>query len=264
MLQRIKNSLKYLVFGSLDRNISSKPDRYCSVCFSTFKDFNPLPLEFLNDLDTNTFKYSIFQGETLNLFNYNCPKCGATDRDRLYALYFELNKDQLKGKKVLNFAPARSLKKNVTSYGATFRTADLFVDGVDVDDKVDIQNMNAYSDQSFDIFVCSHILEHVDNDIAAMKELYRVLSNSGWGIAMVPINLGITEVDENPSIKDEAQRWHHFGQGDHVRMYSKQGFVKRLQSVGFKVEQLDINFFGENVFEKLGLHKRSVLYVVRK
>jgi hypothetical protein len=80
----------------------------------------------------------------------------------------------------------------------------------------------------------------------------------------VPIHLGLTEIYEDPSITDEAGRWKHFGQNDHVRLYSKQGFLERLRGVGFKVDQLDRQFFGEDAFEKYAIHPRSVLYVVTK
>ena len=59
-------------------------------------------------------------------------------------------------------------------------------------------------------------------------------------------------------------RWKHFGQNDHVRMYSKTGFITKLQSVGFTVHQLDISYFGANVFERNGIHPRSILYIVCK
>ncbi|MBK6634354.1 MAG: class I SAM-dependent methyltransferase [Chitinophagaceae bacterium] len=81
-----------------------------------------------------------------------------------------------------------------------------------VDDKLDLQDLHLYKDHSFDVFVCSHILEHVDDDIKAMKELYRILKPGGWGIAMVPIIESVTETHEDPSIKEENLRLKYFGQ----------------------------------------------------
>jgi predicted SAM-dependent methyltransferase len=143
-----------------------------------------------------------------------------------------------------------------------YRSADLFME--DVDDKIDITNMNVYPDESFDSFVCSHVLEHVDDDLKAMRELRRILKQDGWGIAMVPINLALEENYEDASITSESGRWKHFGQNDHVRMYSKPGFIGRLNEAGFKVEQYGVDFFGLETFEKHGVHPRSVLYVVKK
>jgi predicted SAM-dependent methyltransferase len=124
--------------------------------------------------------------------------------------------------------------------------------------------MNIYEDNTFDFFICSHVLEHIQNDIKAMSELYRVLKPGGKCIAMVPIALSLEEDYENPEITTAEGRWKHFGQDDHVRMYSKSGFVNKLASTGFLVHQLDVNFFGYEIFDKHGIHPRSVLYVVEK
>ena len=133
-----------------------------------------------------------------------------------------------------------------------------------VDDVVDITQMEIYRDNTFNFFICSHILEHIDNDRKAMSELYRVLKRGGKGIAMAPIVLSLQEDYENPEITTPEGRWKHFGQDDHVRMYSKFGFIDKLQSTGFLVNQLDINFFGSETFDKHGVHHRSVLYIVEK
>ena len=56
------------------------------------------------------------------------------------------------------------------------------------------------------MFFCSHILEHVENDRKAMRELYRILKSNGVGIIMAPILLTLKEVYENPHITDENAR----------------------------------------------------------
>jgi preprotein translocase subunit Sec61beta len=47
-------------------------------------------------------------------------------------------------------------------------------------------------------------------------------------------------------------------------MYSKSGFIDKITSTGFKIAQLDINFFGSEAFYKHAIHPRSVLYVAEK
>jgi hypothetical protein len=49
-----------------------------------------------------------------------------------------------------------------------------------------------------------------------------------------------------------------------VRLYSKSGFVERLEQAGFKVNQYGIKHFGKKTFEKCGIEKKSVLYIVKK
>ena len=102
-----------------------------------------------------------------------------------------------------------------------------------VDDKVDISNMWLYDNNQFDFFICSHVLEHVPDDHKALSELHRILKPGGTGILMVPIILGLEEIDEDPFETDESERWRRFGQHDHVRVYSKEGFLKRARDAGF-------------------------------
>ena len=269
MIQRIKDSIKILIGRSkaIPAEKYAKTENYCPVCEKRNAVFNPLPFYYFRQLDKNQFIHSIFQGETLNLEFYSCYNCGASDRDRLYALYINrFLRDKIKKNNIyslLDIAPAKALTKYLKHIPQLkVRTADLFME--DVDDKVDITDMKEYTDESFDIFICSHVLEHIEDDIKAMMELYRVTKKGGWGIAMVPINLGLLDNYENKNVLSIEDRWKYFGQDDHVRMYSKHGFIKRLTSVGFTVNEFNIEFFGEDVFKKNGIHPRSVLYIVNK
>lgn len=236
----------------------------CPVCGKENISFLPLPMYFFRELHRHQYIHSIFQKETLNIEQYLCPFCNATDRDRLYAVYLSrIFKSGNKICNILDIAPSASLTQYIASLpGAKVRTADLNMPGVD--DHVDITDLSLYEDGRFDAFICSHVFEHIPQDIKAMKELYRVLAPGGWGIAMVPVDLSLDVVYENPDITDAAGRWKHFGQFDHVRMYSKSGFVNRLQMAGFAVEQLGVDFFGSQTFCKYGIHERSVLYIVHK
>jgi SAM-dependent methyltransferase len=124
--------------------------------------------------------------------------------------------------------------------------------------------MNMYADNSFDAFICSHVLEHVPDDGKAMAELHRILKPGGWGIAMVPIVIGFEGVYEDPTKTTEAERWQHFGQEDHVRVYSQKGFVGRLRVAGFEVQALPGDLFGKDKLKWCGIDPESVLYIVAK
>jgi predicted SAM-dependent methyltransferase len=124
--------------------------------------------------------------------------------------------------------------------------------------------MPIYGTESIDAFICSHVLEHVEDDRKALRELYRILKPGGWGICMVPILLTLKETLENPDWVTPEQRWKYYGQDDHVRAYSKEGFIERLVEANFEVELLGIDHFGAQSFDKHGIHPRSILYVVHK
>lgn len=236
----------------------------CPVCGKNSIPFYPLSMRFLKPLHDNLHIHPAFMGETMNFEHYLCSSCQASDRDRLYALYFKKVLSRVTGSfNVLDIAPAAPLSAFLKKQPALkVRTADLLMEGVD--DKVDITKMDVYKNGQFDVFICSHVLEHIPDDVKAMHELHRILKPGGWGIAMVPINLGLTEVYENPEATTDEERWKHFGQNDHVRFYSKQGFVSRLQSAGFVVSQYGRDFFGADVFERHAIHSRSILYIVSK
>ena len=97
-----------------------------------------------------------------------------------------------------------------------------------------------------------------------MRELFRILKPGGWGICMVPISLALESTLENPEWTTHAERWKYFSQYNHVRMYSKQGFIDRLIEAGFRLDFYDINHFGAETFQKCGIHPRSVLYIANK
>lgn len=253
-------------FYASNKNVKQDRHYYCPVCKARLSHFNPAPVWYLKKLDKYGYVHSLFASETFNLFDYECPSCSAPDRDRLYALYLGQKLATMDGTKKYefrDFGPHAALSEAIRSYPfLNYRSADLFKDGVD--DKVNITNMPIYEDDSIDIFICSHVLEHVEDDRKAIAELYRILKPGGWGIVMVPIVLTLSEILEDPSIKTESERCKYFGQASHVRMYSKQGFVQRLERSGFKVNQFGVSYFGAEIFEKCGIHPRSVLYVVEK
>jgi ubiquinone/menaquinone biosynthesis C-methylase UbiE len=98
--------------------------------------------------------------------------------------------------------------------------------------KMDITNIE-YPDETFDFVICNHVLEHVIDDVKAMREFKRVLKPDGRAVFMVPVIRKKTE--EDFTINTPEGRLKAYGQGDHVRAYGKD-FIDRLRSAGFMVE----------------------------
>lgn len=147
-------------------------------------------------------------------------------------------------------------KKRLPNY----RTADLY--DPETDDRIDISDMYTYMDGSVDFFICSHILEHVADDRKAIRELYRILTPGGEGILMSPILSTLNDTYEDFSIHTKEDRRKHFGDDDHVRVYARQDFLRRVEEAGFVVRALDQGHFGEQTFRRCGIASTSTLYVV--
>lgn len=234
--------------------------KICACCGNEVEAYEPIPQLYIDmakkfGVTANTY-------EMLSIDEYGCPNCQSADRERAYALTIKkLFKPDDKFK-VLEIAPrpciTNFIKNNFKV--AEYKTGDLFMP--DVDYKLDVMDMSQIPDGHFDFFICSHVLEHVDDDIKAMKELKRILSPKGCGIAVVPIDLSRTEIDEDPNCTDVEERWRRFGQDDHVRAYSKQGFIERLKMSGFKVKAFGKKDFGNRAMIENGLTETSVVYVV--
>ena len=88
-------------------------------------------------------------------------------------------------------------------------------------------------DDSFDMILCSHVLEHIPDDRKAMAELHRILRTGGHLFIQVPI--GDKPTYEDFSITSPQERERAFGQKDHVRIYGPD-IVQRLADAGFRVQ----------------------------
>lgn len=234
---------------------------YCNYCRTWPADFKSLD-ELSAVLHQHKFPYKLKDFETLGYKSYVCSNCNSSDRDRLYKMYLE---KYLPAKKVklLEFAPAEPIRQWLTKLdNVEYRSADLFMKNVD--DEVDITNMEIYQDNYFDFFICSHVLEHVNDDTLALTELYRILKPGGKGILMAPIITKEGAFDEDPNEGNIAERWRRFAQDDHVRIYERKIFLERVKSSGFTVEELSYRQLGLINFIKSGIRLKSKLYVVSK
>lgn len=157
--------------------------------------------------------------EVLANGNLLCPVCGSLPRSR--RLYHLLNDEFLQsGYSVLDFSPSRALyrklkkRKDIQYFSTDYENEFL------ADYHFDITKIDC-ADERFDLILCYHILEHIENDSAAMGELYRVLKKNGTALIQTPFKEG--EIYEDFSVRTPEERTQHFGQRDHVRIYSVNG-----------------------------------------
>lgn len=208
-------------------------EKTCFVCEKNIKRFLPLP----ND-------------ELL------CPYCGSLKRNR--RLIQQLLPKLENRMKVLEFSPSKCLKNRLKAESRIDYITSDFVGEFEADKHYDITNIDEKA-ETYSIIVCYHILEHIENDIQAMNELYRVLKKGGKCFIQTPFKSG--DIYEDLSIKDPKQRELHFGQHDHVRIYSVESLKARLESVGFTVEILN---FREEKDNRFGFGENETVLVAMK
>jgi len=126
-------------------------------------------------------------------------------------------------------------------------TADLYAKA---DIKIDIQQ-TGLPDESYDVIVCNHVLEHVDNFRIALNEMYRILRTNGSFICSFPMDPKIEYLDEDPSVRTGEERIIRFGQKDHKRVFGMKA-ERFLEETGFIVKKIDGKYYPEEILPVVG------------
>ena len=192
---------------------------------------------FTDPIDGKSFRTFLPYGYGTQRNNVLSPSTLSLERHRLLWLYLKNETDFFTApKKVLHFAPEQAFYKLFRNQkNLEYTTTDLLSPLADV--KADICNL-PFADNSYDLILCNHVLEHIPDDTKAMQELYRVLKPGGMGIFQIPQDLSRAETFEDDSITDPKERARIFGQYDHVRVYGRDYFDK-LRNIGFTVVEED-------------------------
>ena len=190
---------------------------------------------FIDPINGKSYRKFLPYGYQKQRLNVLSPGTLSLERHRLLWLYFDRETDFFdRPADVLHIAPEQAfLKRFQKIKHRSYITSDLHSPLADV--QADICNL-PFSDHQFDWIICNHVLEHIQNDSTAMKELYRVLKPGGFAILQVPLRLDQNTFEDN-SITDPKERARVFGQYDHVRIYGKD-YQSRLEKVGFQVSML--------------------------
>ncbi|MEL6736348.1 MAG: class I SAM-dependent methyltransferase [Pseudomonadota bacterium] len=197
-----------------------------------------------------------------------CPVCHGADRTRLMMTYLDAETDLgTRPMRLLHVAPDFGLylwlkRQDQLTYTGTDLDASRYrhIDGMQSTDLT----ATPFDENTFDLIVCSHVLEHIPNDAAAFDELFRILTPGGHALLLTPYALDGKGTDEDPTISDPAEQDRRFGQWDHVRIYDRENFLTRMRKAGFDASLYDA-FEAENVdAEKLRLNPDELLPIGRK
>ncbi|MDQ4052742.1 MAG: class I SAM-dependent methyltransferase [Actinomycetota bacterium] len=227
---------------STESTLDEYPRRYCPICHNVVRsEFRPGP-----------------GGRP----NASCPRCRSLDRHRFFAILLSMLEPVIDDVDVLlEVAPSPETSPLLAELDPGLHLKfDLGADNRLVDVLGSLTE-TPLRDGSVDLMVCYHVLEHIPDDRAAMREMARVLSPGGVALVQVPFRPG-TVTDEDPDAPEE-DRIRRFGQADHVRYYGDD-FEDRMVEAGLAFQRVTPrSLLGDEMCEWLRLGPHQMVWIVR-
>ena len=218
--RRLSRRMRYKV------DMVSHPEQtkcLCPCCGMKFREFKEGP--FLNRPDRYDPKRYINIDQSVL-----CPFCGSMPRHRILAAWCEKHTELLRSSTILYFAPEPNMMLWMKRNRVKCTTADLFQKA---DLALDIQK-TGLPDESYDLIIANHVMEHVDDFREALKEIHRILRPDGLFICSFPMDPKVEILDEDESIKTDEMRLSRYGQNDHKRLFGLKA-DHLLADAGFSV-----------------------------
>ncbi len=236
--------------------------RQCNICQNKFRKFTKYKGGSRN-VSEWIIKLDVIGSD---VDQFGCIYCGSHDRERHLVMFFDrLDLWRLfPGKDILHIAPEQNLSRHISKLSPKkYVLADLHPFNEETV-KIDLQNI-PFQDNSFDVVICNHVLEHIPDHMKAIKEVYRVLKPSSVAILQTPYSMRLTQDFCDEGINTDELRLLFYGQEDHVRLFSRNGFLDALIKGGFSPEITPHNalfdnesgrYYGVNIKEELILAHR--------
>ena len=192
-----------------------------------------------------------------------CPGCAGHERHRMLHLFLERHPNTLgngvKPRKMLHFAPEMHLRRILDAHDQcrVFSTDYARAMLANVQGGRFVADIHALPlrDGAMNTIFCLHVLEHVRDDRAAIRELHRVLEDAGEAVIMVPFMMHQTETEEyGRPIPDFF---------DHVRGYSPKDFKFRLAPFSYN-EIMPRTFLSQEEASRFQIPDSQAIYVCTK
>ena len=192
---------------------------------------------YVDPIDGSSYRTFLPYGYNRVRKNALCPGTLSLERHRLLWLYLKKTKLLEKNISVLHVAPEIIFIKKFKKI-AYWNYVSIDLKSPLADIKANVYNL-PFKENCFDLILCNHVLEHIEDDYKALRELHRVIKNKGTLIAQVPLDKNLKKTFENKEIINPRDRNKHFGQYDHVRIYGLD-FYMRLTNSGFSAKKIDL------------------------
>lgn len=210
-----------------------------------------------------TYRKFLPYGRVHSRPNALCPDSLSLERHRLLWLYLKEKTNFFRDNiKVLHVAPELCFIHHFENM------ANLDYISADLDSplamlKMDLHNI-PFEENTFDVVLCNHVMEHVNDDLRCMEEIFRVLKPGGWAIMQSPIDYSLEETYEDPAIEDPREREKAFRQSDHLRIYGKD-YGQRIAKAGFKVTEDDyVKHLDPEKIKWYALPEEEIIYFCQK
>jgi SAM-dependent methyltransferase len=239
------------VSGNGSTPLGPSSARTCVFCNGMVEAWLPFRIR---ESDRSAFLKKL-QSIGSNVERFWCPHCSSIDRERHLFLFLDrLNiMEHARSGAILHMSPEYRLRGYIEGHDlASYVRGDLTptADGVQ---QIDLHQI-PYPDETFDLVICNHMLEHVANAELALREMRRVLKPGGRAICQTPYSPRLTKTFEDPRLQSTDDRLFFYGQEDHVRLFGSDieqyffaaGFVGRLVPHAEILPDLDPEQFGIN------------------
>ena len=194
---------------------------------------------FEDPISGNTYRKMLPYGRINSRPNALAPHSLSLERHRILWLFLQRKTDFFTHPlRLLHLAPEYCFLKLFRDLEhIDYITADLNSPWADM--HFDVHEI-PFENDSFDVVMGNHLMEHVTDDLQVFKEFYRVMKPGGWGVFQVPIDFSNPNTIGDPNVTDPRERERLYWQSDHVRLYGYEGYIKQLEGVGFDVKKVDM------------------------
>ncbi|NOU18347.1 MAG: methyltransferase domain-containing protein [Bacteroidales bacterium] len=235
----------------------------CYICGETFFHFSKYQNGLLG-LSDLILKLNLVGSD---VENFGCDFCGVDDRQRHLFMFFDkLNIwEKFRNNKILHFAPQEfKLSEKIEKLNPReYIKADLFSNDPKIK-KIDATRI-PFDNNTFDVIICCHVLEHINNYKDAISEIHRVLNINGIAILQTPYSKLLSNNFEDPNINSDDLRLFFYGNNDHCRVLSENVFFKDLQDAGFLLQiARNSDYFSDDDSNYFGVNKNEDLIRVTK
>jgi SAM-dependent methyltransferase len=237
--------------------VTAETDRICVLCHQPVVAWQPY---VIRAEEISEFVLRVGSVGS-NVERFGCPHCGSSDRERHLRLFFDRLGlfEKLTGASILHIAPEAGLSALLRQCNLSrYVKGDLFPADPSIQ-TINVEQID-FPDETFDMVICNHVLEHVERPSVALAEIRRVLKPGCRIVCQTPYAMRLSKTFEDPLLQTEQDRLFFYAQQDHVRMFARD-IEDLIRAAGFSgriVPNKDL--LSDIDGEKYGINEREPFF----